>query len=252
MFPYFVRYPRSFWFLFQAADDAAAAMDTQEGKPSFLPTTSPRWSFFLDHASSNKVVKNSVPTTVRIPYSLVPSIDFNSVAYQRALSTLGKQILNDKPKDKHKVHDKKQVSDVVANDHHNDTSHEFVTCSGSSNNDDVSSMDLGVFSHFSFSFLFTDSWFHFFLDKVAPALQSVPAITNDDHNVIKRATDIVADDTMIDLVDETEGSDNYIKDALRLQIVQGCQFLRSYLTSVNLLMKKYNAIKPVTASSSKI
>jgi hypothetical protein len=68
--------------------------------------------------------------------------------------------------------------------------------------------------------------------------------------VIKRATDLVTDDTIIDLVDETDGSPDFIKDALRLQIVQGCQFLRSYLTSVNLLMKKYNGIKSSTASSS--
>jgi hypothetical protein len=54
------------------------------------------------------------------------------------------------------------------------------------------------------------------------------------------------------LVDETEGSNNFLKDALRLQIVQGCQFLRSYLTSVNLLMKKYNAIKPAVTSSSQV
>ena len=66
---------------------------------------------------------------------------------------------------------------------------------------------------------------------------------DDDHKIITRATDIITDDTIIDLVDKTKGSDSYLKDALRLQIVQGCQFIRSYLTSVNLLMKKYNAIK---------
>ena len=113
-------------------------------------------------------------------------------------------------------------------------------------------MELGASSFYFLLSLTLTLFVLFLLDQVTPGLQSIPAITDDDHKIIKRVTDIVTDDTIIDLVDETEGADNFLKDALRLQIVQGCQFLRSYLTSVNLLMKKYNAIKPSIAPSSKV
>ena len=56
------------------------------------------------------------PSSVRIPYSYVPGIDFSSNAYQRALSTLGKQV-------------------------HKDTKHDMVACSKSP---DVVPMDIGA------------------------------------------------------------------------------------------------------------
>ena len=55
-------------------------------------------NIFLDHVPSNNKTlngNNGHPTSVRLPYSLVPGIDFSSVAYQRVLSTLAKQVNND-------------------------------------------------------------------------------------------------------------------------------------------------------------
>jgi hypothetical protein len=60
------------------------------------------------------------PCSVRLPYSLVPGIDFSSVAYRRVLATLAKQV-------------------------HNDSKHEMVICSESSSKSDVVPMDLGMF-----------------------------------------------------------------------------------------------------------
>ena len=37
------------------------------------------------------VVIPETPTTVCLPYSLVPSLDMSSCSYQRAITTLGKQ-----------------------------------------------------------------------------------------------------------------------------------------------------------------
>lgn len=107
-----------------------------------------------DHAVVDKSIKTAVPATVRIPYSLVPHIDFNSNSYQRALATLGKQVISDKADDKHKRNDDgKGSGGAVKGKGHNDTLHEFVSCSGSSNNDDVSSMELSA------SFLLFSSYF---------------------------------------------------------------------------------------------
>ena len=198
-----------------------------------------------DHAPVVKPAQDLVPTTVRIPYSLVPSIDFSSPAYRRALSTLGKQILKDKhDKPVFKSKDKTVGSSAVCKDHC-DSSHSFVTCPSGSPDNDETVMEPGASFVTYFSFSLTDLSVFSFLDK------SVPTISDDDHLVLKRAADLVSNDTIIDLVNETDDPNSFLKDALRLQIVQGCQFLRSYLTSVNLLMKKYNALKPSVALSSK-
>jgi hypothetical protein len=82
-----------------------------------------------------------------------------------------------------------------------------------------------------------------FIDKAAPV------ISEDDYKTIKQASDVVANDTIIDLVDDTPDADNFLIDSLRLQIVQGCQHLRSHLTSVNGLMKRYNALNKSAAKN---
>jgi hypothetical protein len=116
--------------------------------------------FVLDHSLVVKNIKDSVPSTVRMPYSLIPSIDFSSRAYQRALATLGKQVIADKSNDKRKDNDGK--GSVGDNKCKYDSPHEFVSCSGTSNNDDVSSMDLGMSLYFLSPFSFTDFCLSYF------------------------------------------------------------------------------------------
>ena len=77
----------------------------------------------------------------------------------------------------------------------------------------------------------------------------VPVISEDNYKTIKQATDVVANDTIIDLVDDTPDADSFLVDSLRLQIIQGCQHLRSRLTSVNALMKRYRALNKPAATT---
>lgn len=44
-----------------------------------------------DVATKNPPVVPKTPTTVCLPYSLVPGLDTSSRSYQRAVTTLGKQ-----------------------------------------------------------------------------------------------------------------------------------------------------------------
>ena len=216
-------------------------MDTQEGRFPIVLLFLFDIVISLDNTSAGKSTKE--PSSVRIPYSLVPGIDFTSIAYQRVLSTLGKQVIKDKPDNKRNGKSTKASNGLLNSKAHNDTPHEFVTCSGSSNNDDITSMDLGTSSYPFFSFVFLS--YLSFLDKTTPT-----SVSDDDHLTVKQATDVISNDIIIDLVDDCDEADEFLKNALRVQIIQGCQHLRSRLTSVNLLMKKYNAIKP-TASFSK-
>ena len=82
-----------------------------------------------------------------------------------------------------------------------------------------------------------------FIDKAAPV------ISEDDYKTIKQALDVVANDTIINLVDDTPDADKFLIDALHMQIIQGCQHLRSRLTTVNGLMKRYNALNKPAATT---
>ena len=103
-------------------------MDTRDGELSHLLIVF-FYSFFLDHVDNNdKTDKgpNGEACSVRLPYSLVPGIDFSSSTYQRVLRTLAKQV-------------------------HNDVKHEMVKCSKLAGAADAATMDLGT-SPYSFCY----------------------------------------------------------------------------------------------------
>ena len=196
----------------QVNADNAAAMDTQDGEQVLLLTICFLICLFTDHVVLEKTDKggNGAACSVRLPYSLVPGIDFSSSAYQRVLATLAKQV-------------------------HNDVKHQMVSCPELPSAADAAPMDCGM-SYYSYRFTLLKLILSFIIDK------SIPAISEADYKVIKQSSDIVSDDTIIDLIDDTPDADNYLIDSLRLQIIQGCQHLRSRLTSVNGLMRHYNAL----------
>jgi len=87
------------------------------------------------------------------------------------------------------------------------------------------------------------------LDQGAPMDidEPVPPISNSDHDAIARALTITSNPTIIEITDESSKGNDFLQNSLRLQILQGCQHLRGYLSSVDQLMARYH--KLVTANS---
>jgi hypothetical protein len=68
----------------------------------------------------------------------------------------------------------------------------------------------------------------------------VPPITDQDHAVLKHAKNVVSDPIIVDITDESLAAAEFTQNSLRLQIIQGCQHLRSYTSSVDRLMGLYH------------
>jgi hypothetical protein len=67
-----------------------------------------------------------------------------------------------------------------------------------------------------------------------------PPIADQDRDAITRARTIVSNPTILDITAECSKDAEFLQNSLRLQILQGCQHLRSYLSSVDSLMGRYH------------
>ena len=83
-------------------------------------------------------------------------------------------------------------------------------------------------------------FFCFYLTSSFVLDDPVPPITDQDHVALKRAKNVVSDPIIIDITDESLSAAEFTQNSLRLQIIQGCQHLRSYTSSVDRLMGLYH------------
>lgn len=175
--------------------------------------------FILDVES---VSSNGRRSTVRIPYSSVPRMDYASSVYAKALATLAKQV--------HKDHDS-------------------VPCPKSSTDD---AMDIGMYQFPPLNQLsLFNNPFLFVLDKpVTPLLTtdaSIKPLSSVDFGIIRRARNTVSNSVIVDLAEEDPSSEDAYRNSLRRQILDGCASLRVNLIAIDHLMEYFN--KSVAESS---
>jgi hypothetical protein len=77
----------------------------------------------------------------------------------------------------------------------------------------------------------------------------IPPLTDSDRAALQHAKTVVSDSTIIDITDESSNGPEFLQNSLRLQIIQGCQHLRSYTASVDRLMGLYHEAVASNASS---
>ena len=96
--------------------------------------------------------------------------------------------------------------------------------------------------------------FCFILDKptLPIADKSSLAIADDERDTLKCANDIVANPIITTIIDESSNASETFRNALHLQIVQGCQHLRAYLASINHLMDLFNNSLATNSASTSV
>ena len=146
--------------------------------------------------------------TVRIPYALVPRMNFHSNIFYKALSTLAKQVSPAVLQPSISASDKKKPLEALC--------------------------DLGP-GRSSLLFFCQLSGLFSFADIPAELLGDL------DKDLLKRARDVLADDTIRDLIREDSNSPTAFRAAIRQQIVQLCIRLRVNLIVIDRLMTVSNS-----------
>jgi hypothetical protein len=144
------------------------------------------------------------PTTVRLPYALIPGLDITSSAFQKAVAYVAKQ----------------QTPSASVSRSHKKVKLDHLPASH----------DQGMF----FYLIFIPSFDSFLLDL------SRGIIGNFDRDAVKRAQDLIADVVISELVAEDPSSQDAFQNSLRHQVVLACQSLRVSLIIIDKLMSMYN------------
>ena len=165
------------------------------------------WCILLDTPA---IVEERPPgKTVRIPYALVPGMNIYSNLFFKALSTLAKQVSPAALQPSVSASDKKKPLEALC--------------------------DLGP-GMSSLLFFCQLSGLSSFADIPAELLGDL------DKDLLKRARDVLADNTIRDLIREDSNSPTAFRAAIRQQIVQLCIRLRVNLIVIDRLMAVSNSL----------
>jgi hypothetical protein len=189
-------------------------MDTSPGTSFYYVLVSYEPFYFLDVSIKKTVSNGARPSTVCLPYSSVPGMDYSSRVYAKAISTLSKQIHSDNPP-------VKLDGTVAAN---------------------ISKVS-GAFYYLLLSLLFLIPFSFGFSDKTNVIVSKF------DQDNIQRARNTVSNEVIVEIVNEEPSFDISFQNSIRQQIIDNCARLRVSLLSIDHLMDQFNRSTAKSTSS---